>query len=68
MRAARFAGLAGHLRGRKDKYANCERSKVQSQNIRKLTPQEIDEWYARLERIMNASYVVVEVKMRRAVV
>jgi hypothetical protein len=52
---------------RRDKYAGCRRSMVEGVMVRRLTKTEIREWKARLQRIMS-SYVVTEVKYRRAVV
>jgi hypothetical protein len=67
MRRRRYPGMArGELM--QSKYGNCERVKINRVGTRKLTPAEIDEWYARLRRIMDPGYVVVEVKTRRAIV
>jgi hypothetical protein len=68
VRPRRYPGMKGNIRKMRDKYADCERSKVHHQNIRKLTPLEIQEWHERMERILNPGYVVVEVKTRRAIV
>lgn len=65
----RYTGMGvGNNRKIRDKYADCERLRVNHQNVRKLTPVEIQEWHERLQRIMNPEYVVVEVKARRAIV
>jgi ABC-type Fe3+-hydroxamate transport system substrate-binding protein len=52
-RSRRFPGLHGNVRAMRDKYAHCERSRVQGQNIRMLTPLEIQQWYERLDQILG---------------
>jgi hypothetical protein len=53
---------------RRGKYDGCKKTKESGVPVRHLTKTEIREWYAKLDRIMNPGYVVIEVKQRRAVV
>ena len=63
----RYPGLHSNM-NRRGKYDGCKRTKEKGVMVRHLTKTEIREWYAKLDRIMNPEYVVVEVETRRAVV
>lgn len=68
MRPKRYSGMNGNNRKIRDKYADCERMKVEGVMVRKLTPSEIAEWRLRMQRIMYPGSVSVLVRYRRSVV
>lgn len=51
-RVSQYAGLASN-RNRRLKYEGCEHSKVRGITVRLLSPSEIDEFKAHINRIIN---------------
>lgn len=64
-----YAGFKAQARLSSMKYGHAARSEIGGIGVRLLTPEEIDEWYSRLDRILNGKgQVRQQPRYRKAVV